>query len=141
MSNKEKAQVSATTLANIYVLSAAARPILLYLFALMYFLFTLVIVFLLAMGKETIATSSVLIVTIVATIAPIITLIVGGRTYEKIKGKDLEATVSEQKPAETSPTVEATDPMSQLLSMDLSQFLPKPADDTPDLTDLFAKKG
>ena len=124
-------------IAKLYVFQAVTRPVMLLSFTGVYLILTLTVSLLLVMGKETITTTSALLMTLIGTLTPIISIIVAGRSYEKVKGATVEAAVKTATDAmqETlSAPSEATspdDPFATLASMDLSEFLPKVADDNP----------
>lgn len=132
------------SLSRVYIFQAITRPFLVISFVLIYVFFSLVLGILLLVGKETIGTTSALIMTLIGSISPLLGAQILGRSYEKVKGRALDVRVEEKVTVENQISdnvddipkmIDENDPFAELNAMDLKDYMPKVADDNPVIED------
>jgi len=123
---------------QLYLFSSVARPLMTY--AVMFILIYLssIIGYLLITGKENLTAASALLMAIFGALAPIATGLILGRSWEKINNKTISPITDYSgnyyppvNPQSIDINIGTGDPLDELRQMDLTDFMPRPADDTP----------
>ena len=127
-------------ISSYYKWSIWARPVLTYALTAVMCIVCLTVCVLLATGKTTLSDASALMITIVGAIAPILTSVVLGRSWERTRGANDETEAWKQRP-DYDPTSQLpsgpqapannNDPLAVLNSLNLDAYMPKVADDEP----------
>lgn len=131
--------------ARFYKWSVWAKPFMVYTLTVSMIAIIVVACYLLISSKTTMNETSTLLITMVSAIAPVLAAIVLGKSYERGKGvRDEEvvpasmisspASVSNDALAAVDPDVlMSNDPSILLNKLDLTDYLPKVADDKPEV--------
>lgn len=132
--------LSYAEISTFYKWNIWARPVLTYSLTIVLISISITACSMLLLGYATMNETSGLLMTIVGVIAPILTGVVLGRSYEKAKGvvdPALEQVQGEKEEGSDyfppTPHPATDDPFAILNSMPLEDYLPKLADDRPQI--------